>query len=356
MVPIDISLEGPQHGGIASSLLIRDMIKPGGPYAHAVPLTLVLKTVMSQRGLNQPWCGGLSSYALMLMVIALLQQFETPEVAQANVMAMAHSVEAIKRKMSGAPLDYGNALRNGKTKVPSPPPLPLQQAMIADLGRPSSPTELSYKIWTQFSATASQEKEDESATGGEMGVAAVDTSSVMTPPPCNYPGMPVLSQGFLLTYFLEYFGRVFNPRAEGIAVDQGYGLTFSLADYLLATGVPASDPITILDPLDRSVNVSRCCFRIGEIQWIFGQCLLLLELKGTEMAQKITEDKELLVAKENGHVLPPTANGGQTTTKGKPQQQTSTTQQQKEAAAAGTTEKTEGGEEVTNILGLVLSY
>ena len=304
VVPVDISLEGPQHGGIASSLLIRDMVGPGGPYAHAVPLTLVLKSLMTQRGLNQPWCGGVSSYALMLMVIAVLQQFETPEVAQANVLALARSVDTIKRRMlppptstppphhhdarqqqqhqlaasssssSPASMDYGKALRGGSSSTSvgpsSRPPVEVKPPPPLSTGGYGSPAEVSYRLWSQFAAAQ---------TGGQEGKGG----GVDGPGGHEHDG---LTSGFLLTYFLEYFGRVFNPRVEGISVDQGYGLTFPLTGYYMSLGLPVvSDPITILDPLDRSVNVARCAFRVGEIQFIFGQCLSLLETRGVEMAR-----------------------------------------------------------------------
>jgi hypothetical protein len=102
--------------------------------------------------------------------------------------------------------------------------------------------------------------------------------------------------GDLLLYFLEYYGRQFNPQAQGIAVDQGFGMPFSIPDYLLSIGrmpeprggalVMAADPVMILDPLDIEINVSRCCFRVAEIQWMFSQCLQLLEFKGTDIARK----------------------------------------------------------------------
>lgn len=342
LVPVDISFEGRQHGGIASSLLIRDLVAPGRPYAHAVPLTLVLKALMTQRGLNQPWCGGVSSYALMLMVIAVLQQFETPEVAQANVLAIARSVDTIKRRAippvpsnssscnagcrgsggsgsSGSdvrsrskgvtipadrdktsrrlhssgnpvpdgPMDYGKALRGGNGPLEEPvtaettlmevkPPPPLVK------GGYGSPAEISYRLWSQFAAaqmTSDGGMEDRNDGGGK-GVESADGNS-------EKKGM---TSGFLLTYFLEYFGRIFNPQVEGIAVDQGYGLTFPLADFFLTHGLPVvADPLTILDPLDRAVNVSRCAFRIGEIQVLFQQCLASLEAHGIEMGRRILQ-------------------------------------------------------------------
>ena len=42
-------------------------------YPEAVSLTLVIKEMLSQRALNEAYTGGLSSYAVLLMVVAVLQ-------------------------------------------------------------------------------------------------------------------------------------------------------------------------------------------------------------------------------------------------------------------------------------------
>jgi hypothetical protein len=350
IIPIDISFEGPNHGGIASSLLIRYLTKPGAPYAHAVPLTLVLKSLFSQRGLNQPWGGGLSSYALMLMVIAILQQFETPDVAQANAAAIARSVEAVKRELGFVPtLDYSRALRNGTSpracmamaaakshasflglglgttsgsgngKAPPPPPLMLLVPPAAGRvpGPPTTADALSLRIWGQLmaaqpsppplplpacsgacsvsssaSSTAGSTPSSRSSSSSSSPSSSSTAEDVAALPPLVLT--TTFSSGFLLTYFLEYYGRIFNPAAEGLAVDRGFGLPFPLAEYMLAKGVPAADPLTILDPLDAAVNVSRCCFRIGEIQWIMNQCLATLEARGVEMAREEGDDGNVL--------------------------------------------------------------
>lgn len=192
-------------------------------------------------------------------------------------------------------MDYGKALRGGGSgghleeeaaiaaaattttveEVKPPPPLVT--------GGYGSPAEISYRLWSQFAAaqTTSDGGPEEGQVGGGGGGGGLGTGG-------GDLEKQGLSSGFLLTYFLEYFGRIFNPQAEGIAVDQGYGLTFPLADFFLARGLPVvADPLTILDPLDRAVNVSRCAFRIGEIQFLFQQCLALLETHGMEMGRSI---------------------------------------------------------------------
>ncbi|CAN0462282.1 unnamed protein product, partial [Discosporangium mesarthrocarpum] len=80
----------PEHRGIASSKWVRDCIQ-GGKYAFALPAVLVLKEVLCQRGLNQPWSGGLSSYSLINMMITVLQQAEVERARARKLMEMARA-------------------------------------------------------------------------------------------------------------------------------------------------------------------------------------------------------------------------------------------------------------------------
>jgi len=67
---IDISVVTGKHHGIQTAKLVQRYCE-GLPTLR--PLVLVLKHLLSQRGMNKPFEGGLSSYALTLMAIAFLQ-------------------------------------------------------------------------------------------------------------------------------------------------------------------------------------------------------------------------------------------------------------------------------------------
>jgi hypothetical protein len=56
---------------VASSRYVRDLIHEDYPEALAV--TLVVKELLAQKSLNEPFSGGLSSYAVVLMVVAVLK-------------------------------------------------------------------------------------------------------------------------------------------------------------------------------------------------------------------------------------------------------------------------------------------
>lgn len=94
-----------------------------------------------------------------------------------------------------------------------------------------------------------------------------------------------LSVGLLLTRFLEFCGREFNPQKLGISVARGTGIPFELsAEQLQALTAMGTLTPLIEDPLDVTKNVARSCFGIAQVQWTFANALSILEMKGTVIA------------------------------------------------------------------------
>jgi len=81
LLKVDITFEGPEHGGIGStkfsSRVVKEfcdetgLLQDGTP---AVQALMVAKELLAQRRLNEPFSGGLSSYALLLLVISVLRE------------------------------------------------------------------------------------------------------------------------------------------------------------------------------------------------------------------------------------------------------------------------------------------
>ncbi|OQR95991.1 hypothetical protein ACHHYP_17382 [Achlya hypogyna] len=71
-VRLDISFEGPGHNGLATNDLVLSLVHE---LPALTPLMLVLKTFVIERGLGVAYTGGLSSYALLLLVTRFLQEF-----------------------------------------------------------------------------------------------------------------------------------------------------------------------------------------------------------------------------------------------------------------------------------------
>jgi len=79
LLQVDITFEGPEHGGIGSTKfstqIAQDFSNETGLSPECTPqvqVLMVLKELLAQRRLNEPYQGGLSSYALLLLVISMI--------------------------------------------------------------------------------------------------------------------------------------------------------------------------------------------------------------------------------------------------------------------------------------------
>jgi DNA polymerase sigma len=81
LLKVDITFEGPEHGGIGSTKfstrVVEEFSEESGlpPDGTAeVQVLMVLKELLAQRRLNEPFSGGLSSYALLLLAISVVRE------------------------------------------------------------------------------------------------------------------------------------------------------------------------------------------------------------------------------------------------------------------------------------------
>jgi len=81
LISLDITFEGPEHGGIGSTEysmhVVNQICQESGLRPEETPFVqslMVLKELLAQRKLNEPYSGGLSSYALLLLMTALLRE------------------------------------------------------------------------------------------------------------------------------------------------------------------------------------------------------------------------------------------------------------------------------------------
>lgn len=79
--PVDITFEGPEHGGIGSTTysacVVQEACNEAGIPPESTPVVqvaMVLKELLAQRRLNEPFSGGLSSYALLLLLLAVIKE------------------------------------------------------------------------------------------------------------------------------------------------------------------------------------------------------------------------------------------------------------------------------------------
>ncbi|KAL8542788.1 hypothetical protein ACS0TY_003612 [Phlomoides rotata] len=69
-IRLDISFKSPTHTGLQTTGLVKDLTER---FSAVTPLSLVLKQFLADRGLDQSYSGGLSSYCLILLITRFLQ-------------------------------------------------------------------------------------------------------------------------------------------------------------------------------------------------------------------------------------------------------------------------------------------
>mmetsp|Transcript_20890 Transcript_20890/g.58048 ORF Transcript_20890/g.58048 Transcript_20890/m.58048 type:complete len:1903 (-) Transcript_20890:59-5767(-) len=81
LLNVDITFEGPEHGGIGSTKFSKEVVKDfsneselSAECTPQVQVLMVLKELLAQRRSNEPFSGGLSSYALLILVISMIRE------------------------------------------------------------------------------------------------------------------------------------------------------------------------------------------------------------------------------------------------------------------------------------------
>eukprot|EP00980_Cylindrotheca_fusiformis_P028340 scaffold22592_cov129-Cylindrotheca_fusiformis.AAC.26 len=109
LLKVDITFEGPEHGGIGSTEFSSRVVKEfcdetslPPDSTPAVQVLMVVKELLAQRRLNEPFSGGLSSYALLLLVISVLRE-------RAIIREELEKVEHQRRIVAAGNVDSGLA-------------------------------------------------------------------------------------------------------------------------------------------------------------------------------------------------------------------------------------------------------
>ncbi len=79
-----------RHKGIQARAMVRTLVKR---MSLLVPLVLVLKQLLAQTGLNNAFQGGLSSFALVMMVVNFLQVIEHAYIYR-HIRTRTHAMHA----------------------------------------------------------------------------------------------------------------------------------------------------------------------------------------------------------------------------------------------------------------------
>ena len=124
LLKLDITFEGPEHGGIGSTefsaRVVQNVCDETGltPENTAfVQVVMVVKELLAQRRLNEPFSGGLSSYSLLLLVLSVMCERKV----------IQEELDRVERQRRLVATDGGNSAVSGSSgnkshENPSKPP------------------------------------------------------------------------------------------------------------------------------------------------------------------------------------------------------------------------------------------
>ncbi|KAL7472250.1 hypothetical protein ACHAXS_012576 [Conticribra weissflogii] len=122
--PVDITFEGPEHGGIGSTTysacVVQDCCNETGLPPDSTPIVqvaMVLKELLAQRRLNEPFSGGLSSYALLLLLLAVIKDRTIIQQEMERIEKQRQEVTSDSREVSSS----GEVSSHGLNDFPKEP-------------------------------------------------------------------------------------------------------------------------------------------------------------------------------------------------------------------------------------------
>lgn len=279
---IDVTLK--THMGVETVSFVRSLV---AYFPELRPLVLVIKQLLRTIRLNDPYTGGLSSYALVIMTAALLQ-----------------------RRASDDVVEDEDTRASDVSKPPSPPS---SSSLSSHRTRDVDDSEVAEKNSTEEEEEVEDSGDDgrfRSVSLGSLNGLLEDTSDV----PARTRRMTEVSNssqdplrlGEILLDFLQVYGPEFNAGKNSISLDLGALEGFERFEKMATSrvsgmsskkrststekiGEPHRPPVgrfgnavmlQVWDPLQPENNVTRTCFAYSQIQHAFTQVLIQILLLG----------------------------------------------------------------------------
>ncbi|CAH0480413.1 unnamed protein product [Peronospora belbahrii] len=280
-VRLDISFEGPGHNGLATNDVVLALLHEFPPLA---PMMLILKSFAIERGLAVAYSGGLSSYALLLLVARYLQEHsDTMPNGFANASrAVQHSLSTVQAGVADFGLMlmgfldfYGNRFdpRTTGISVASRCFLNRESAFMAGPGTSGigDPHQVPHQYQQQYAAddAAVDDRTSQYGYGQHRQMPAQPHIQMLSPHSEAAPAPGCRRYGYRSSLDL--------PASRAL---DGMNAATGLLDHQQLqqqTYDPHKfDPVFIEDPLCPSNNVGRNCFRIMQIRRAFSAAHLAL--------------------------------------------------------------------------------
>ena len=249
MIPIDITIEAGEHKGISTCDYIMKEIKQMSPILPSV--VKVVKHLLSSQGLNVPFSGGLSSYSVFLMVCAAYElcvqederikasvtqeKFVEKDVSESGIRTAdpTHTINTATITTGGGRLTGETTREASIAEGADEVDKTRHDSTGSNTSNPNSDiTQMSFdNIFTHTkpshpSSIPSESNEivPETRNSDKNSDLTVPNNTTTTLPIERHAEqhiqhkvtIPPMTEGRLFLYFLDLFGRKFDPLTQGI--------------------------------------------------------------------------------------------------------------------------------------------
>eukprot|EP01083_Nonionella_stella_P001825 5248_1 len=322
---LDVTFEGPEHGGIGSTAfsagIVQEACNETGLAPESTPVVqviMIIKELLAQRRLNEPFSGGLSSYAILLLVFAVVKE---RRIIRKEIERVERQRQAVVSQNSTGGNDELASTDSKKVVWPIEKDSKSQVSTTDNVEKNS--TMSSRSSWASIAknpAAYAQEIDETQRSHQQPCVTSKSqnsphdsTTSLKTDmneeeqlqdstlfPQGSNDVLEVLcsgeaTAGKLLMHFLLFYGRHFDANSTCIDVSGTHHPDFHVKQhskmhanlqlspfitrkaggaYNPITDVYTVDPLIVYDPLEGSEgnNVARSCYAWSNIRWTFEQC------------------------------------------------------------------------------------
>lgn len=328
LLSLDITFEGPEHGGLGSTAfsarVVQDACNETGLPPESTPtvqVLMIIKEMLAQRRLNEPFSGGLSSYAILLLLVAVVKE-------RCIIRKEIERVERQREAVERSSVDEESPQEPKSVVWPAEKHTKKQKARIGKNGerlsgmrKKSSWASIAKKPTSIHSKESSQDDigDDASSKKTKQTTAQNPTKSDLPTtskslqndseytlkdstlfPQGSNDVLEVLcsgepTAGKLLMHFLLFYGRHFDANTSCIDVSGTHHPDYKMKQhskmhanlelspfttrkaggtYNPVTDVYTVDPLIVYDPLEgaEANNVARSCYAWTNIRWTFEQC------------------------------------------------------------------------------------
>ncbi|KAJ8524258.1 hypothetical protein ON010_g16859 [Phytophthora cinnamomi] len=322
-IPFDITFDEPHgihHNGVASVTLVQGLVDA---FYGLRELTLVLKHFLVERGLNDPYVGGLSSYGLLLMVLYVLQE-QGALISMVDGQKLAHDLaddDDLNESKPAAP--PCNSRWNPRYEA---------QRLKGEL--------IAKEIIKQCSAKQQPKKNDDAEKKQrKKAKRAVLPSFISGLEEGGEHEIKPYLLGKLLMDFLQFYGNDFRQNLDQVSVvSWGEPTVLSVETSPMARSIsppphalspPSASPtmgrsrsnsplmlvpplsrdglLIIEDPLQPDNNVGKSCYRVSQVFREFSDFLSFLTALIVRGSVMTTGKKKKGDTASNGSASPPTS-------------------------------------------------